>query len=414
MSKPDVAIIVGSERDLPYAKRAAEILEKFGISYEIRVLSAHRQHHELEKYVLESNAKIFIAMAGMSAALPGFIASLTEKPVIGVPLSVTLMGFDALLSMIQMPKGVPVAVVGIDNPENAAYLAYRILKLIDEEVEKRMIKMPIITETMEKDLHGIEHIHDADLVIFMAGNQFMVMPELIKAFQEEHPEVRKIFYETLPPGFMLKQILAGGAIWKDKIIPGRVDVYTCVSIDNVRILEKKGLVIDYFIYLHNRIVLMIPEGNPANIKSVLDLARDDVRISQPDPEFEDIGKYIIQMYKEVGGDEFVHKIMEIKRAEGTTIMTRIHHRETPIRLLKKTVDVGPVWYTEYVHAKNQGYPFEIIEPGEKYDQRDKVNYYAVMLKNAPNPENARKFLDFLKSRRAKEIFRKYGFLPHEE
>ncbi len=129
MADPLVAIVVGSQRDLPYAEEAAKILEEHGIPYEIKVLSAHRNPKELEKYIEETKAKVFIAMAGLSAALPGFIASRTDKPVIGVPLSVKLMGLDALLSMVQMPSGVPVAVVGIDNAKNAAHLAIRILRL---------------------------------------------------------------------------------------------------------------------------------------------------------------------------------------------------------------------------------------------------------------------------------------------
>ncbi|NPA23785.1 MAG: 5-(carboxyamino)imidazole ribonucleotide mutase [Crenarchaeota archaeon] len=127
--KPLVAIVVGSERDLQHASKAAEVLKKLGIPYEIRVLSAHRSPDELDRYIRETPAKIFIAMAGLSAALPGYIASRTDRPVIGVPLAVALMGLDALLSMVQMPRGVPVAVVGIENAVNAALLACRILKI---------------------------------------------------------------------------------------------------------------------------------------------------------------------------------------------------------------------------------------------------------------------------------------------
>ena len=128
--KPLVAIVVGSERDLDHAKKAADVLKKLGIPYEICVYSAHRHPDLLDKYIHETEAKVFIAMAGLSAALPGYIASKTDKPVIGVPLAVPpLQGLDALLSMVQMPRGVPVAVVGIDNPVNAALLACRILKL---------------------------------------------------------------------------------------------------------------------------------------------------------------------------------------------------------------------------------------------------------------------------------------------
>ena len=127
-----VAIIVGSERDLEFAEKAEKILRDHGISTEIKVLSAHRNPVELEQYIRSTSAKIFIAMAGLAAHLPGFIASRTDKPVIGVPLNVMLGGLDSLLSIVQMPKGVPVATVGVNNAENAAYLAIRILKLTGE------------------------------------------------------------------------------------------------------------------------------------------------------------------------------------------------------------------------------------------------------------------------------------------
>ncbi|NPA97234.1 MAG: 5-(carboxyamino)imidazole ribonucleotide mutase [Crenarchaeota archaeon] len=128
-----VAIVVGSQRDLEFAERAAKILVEHGVDVDIQVLSAHRNPRELEKYIAESDADVFIAMAGLAAHLPGFIASRTKKPVIGVPLNVALGGLDALLSIVQMPRGVPVATVGINNAENAAHLALRILSLCREE-----------------------------------------------------------------------------------------------------------------------------------------------------------------------------------------------------------------------------------------------------------------------------------------
>jgi len=122
-----VAILIGSESDREIAGRSAKVLDSGNVEYEIKVLSAHRNPVELEEYIQKSDAAIFIAIAGLSAALPGVIASRTKKPVIGVPVSSKLGGLDALLSIVQMPKGVPVACVGIDNGENAAHLALRIL-----------------------------------------------------------------------------------------------------------------------------------------------------------------------------------------------------------------------------------------------------------------------------------------------
>ncbi|PPA78561.1 MAG: N5-carboxyaminoimidazole ribonucleotide mutase [ANME-2 cluster archaeon HR1] len=110
-------------------KGAIEILESNNVSYDIQVISAHRNPEELDKYLKDSDAKIFIAIAGLSAALSGVIASKTDKAVLGVPVSSKLGGLDALLSTVQMPKGVPVASVGIDNSTNAALMAVRILNL---------------------------------------------------------------------------------------------------------------------------------------------------------------------------------------------------------------------------------------------------------------------------------------------
>lgn len=122
-----IAILIGSDSDRQIAERTIKVLDNAGIDYDIQVLSAHRNPVELEDYIQKSDAQVFIAIAGLSAALPGVVASRTKKPVIGVPVSSKLGGLDALLSIAQMPKGVPVACVGIDNGENAAYLALRIL-----------------------------------------------------------------------------------------------------------------------------------------------------------------------------------------------------------------------------------------------------------------------------------------------
>ena len=125
----DVAIISGSTSDSAITDKVKKVLDEKKVSYDAQIISAHRDPDKLDAYIKTSNAKIFIAIAGLSAALPGVIASKTDKPVIGVPVSGTLNGLDALLAIAQMPKGVPVACVGVDNGENAGWLAVRILKL---------------------------------------------------------------------------------------------------------------------------------------------------------------------------------------------------------------------------------------------------------------------------------------------
>jgi 5-(carboxyamino)imidazole ribonucleotide mutase len=130
VSMADVAVISGSASDAVITDKVKKVLEENQILYDAQIISAHRDPDRLDAYIKTSNAKIFIAIAGLSAALPGVIASKTDKPVIGVPVSGTLNGLDALLAIAQMPKGVPVACVGVDNGDNAAWLAIRILNLL--------------------------------------------------------------------------------------------------------------------------------------------------------------------------------------------------------------------------------------------------------------------------------------------
>lgn len=272
--------------------------------------------------------------------------------------------------------------------------------------------MLTIPSNMGDDLHNLEYVGDADLVLFVAGNQFMVMEDLLGAFNEENPHIKKIFYETLPPGLELRQILDGGAIFRGEVIDVTPDIYTSVTEGAMKKLEERSLIErgDYFLYLHNRVVLMVPEENPAGITAVKDLGRDEVRISQPNPQTEDIAQYIIDMYRDAGGDDLVSRIMEEKRADGTAILTMVHHRETPLRITRGTVDVGPVWATEVLNAKTHGLKVDMIEPGVKLDQRDRINYYITKLRGAAHPENALLFLEFIRSERAQKIYRGYGFV----
>ncbi|MCX7918755.1 MAG: 5-(carboxyamino)imidazole ribonucleotide mutase [bacterium] len=140
--KPLVGIIMGSDSDLPVMKEAAEILQKFGIAYELTIVSAHRTPNRLVKYARTSEKKglaVIIAGAGGAAHLPGMTASLTAIPVIGVPIpTAQLQGLDALLSIAQMPTGVPVATVAVGNAKNAGILAVEILGIKYPELRKRI------------------------------------------------------------------------------------------------------------------------------------------------------------------------------------------------------------------------------------------------------------------------------------
>lgn len=132
-----VLILMGSKSDFPVAEKAAEMLKRFGLDYSVAVASAHRTPDRVTELVKGSGANVFIAIAGMSAALPGIVASATAAPVIGVPVS-GKVNMDALLSVVQMPPGIPVAAVGLDRGDNAAILAAEIVGVSDPKVREKL------------------------------------------------------------------------------------------------------------------------------------------------------------------------------------------------------------------------------------------------------------------------------------
>lgn len=138
--KPKVMILLGSASDFNIAKKAIDVLETVGISYDIRIASAHRTYEKVKKIVIESTDgfDVFLGIAGLSAHLPGMIAANTHKPVIGVPVDVKIGGLDALFALVQMPFGAPVATVGIDRGENGAYLASQIIGIHDRTIRRRV------------------------------------------------------------------------------------------------------------------------------------------------------------------------------------------------------------------------------------------------------------------------------------
>ena len=156
--KPVVSIIMGSTSDLPVMEKAAKFFDEMEIPFEMNALSAHRTPAEVEAFAKEAagrGLKVIIAGAGMAAALPGVIAANTTLPVIGVPIKGMLDGLDAMLSIIQMPPGIPVATVGVNGAQNAAILAAQMLSLADEGLALRLagykenLKQKIVKANME-------------------------------------------------------------------------------------------------------------------------------------------------------------------------------------------------------------------------------------------------------------------------
>lgn len=161
MSQPKVAIIMGSKSDLPVMQDAADVLQELGVAYEITVVSAHRTPDRMFTYAREAagrGLKVIIAGAGGAAHLPGMVASLTHLPVIGVPVksSNSIDGWDSILSILQMPNGIPVATVALNAAKNAGILAAQMISIADESVVKNLIQFKeTLKQKVEESAEGM-------------------------------------------------------------------------------------------------------------------------------------------------------------------------------------------------------------------------------------------------------------------
>ena len=263
------------------------------------------------------------------------------------------------------------------------------------------------------DYGKIGDSYTADLVMYLAGNQFMVMEELIKDFQKKNPDIKSIYVETIPPGQILKgQILKQGQINGENTAQNP-DLFASVNLGHLKKLKGKGTMDDYMIYTHNKLELMVAKGNPKNIKGPKDLGRDDLVQSHPNPLTEGIFKfYGSEMLKDLGLYEKVtgnKKCKECWAIEGKTWFTQRHHRETPYRIEHGEADVGIVWTTEITHAKAEGRPIDGVTIPAPYNKEDKVGYAIGVLKTGRNPYTAQRYLSYLGTDEAQGIYASYGF-----
>ena len=258
------------------------------------------------------------------------------------------------------------------------------------------------------DLHG--NPADARLVLLIGGNQFMVLPDLVAGFERLHPELRgHVFYETLPPGILRRQIAAGGALTLGNLtLRVQPDVYEA----GARVLaemEKQKQVEPSVAYATNQLEIMVHAGNPHHIRSLSDLGRDEIRLSMPNPEWEGVARQIGDSLRKNGGEELFRKVMDTKLKDGTTYLTHIHHRQTAMRILNGQSDAGVTWASEVQFQETIGNPITGIEIPAR--ENTTAIYAAGVLLNAPHRAAARAWVAYLTSNEAQSIYRKHGFGP---
>lgn len=252
------------------------------------------------------------------------------------------------------------------------------------------------------DLHG--DINDPQLVIFFAGNQFMCIEKLLTAFKKAYPQYQRVFAETLPPGILARQIAGGSITIGNMQVTLKPDVYTA---GRPRIVQMTGLLEDTMVYAYNKLAIMVQKGNPKHITSLRDLAGKDVKVSMPNPRWEGIAGRIEEAYIKAGGEELKSQIMKTKVQNGSTFLTQIHHRQTPMRVLYGESDAGPVWYSEVRYQQLIGHPVDLVTIPAK--ENITATYMAGILKRAPHRQAAKDFMAFLQTSTAKAIYKGYGF-----
>ncbi len=259
------------------------------------------------------------------------------------------------------------------------------------------------------DFHG--NPFHAKLVIFVGGNYYFAMAPLVKAFEKLHPSLSgKIYYETLPPGILLRQIKSQGRItvgnmtWR--VMP---DVYAAGKV-KVKHLVHKGILSNPVIsYTTNDLAIMIPQGNPGGVHSLRDLGRPGLRIVMPNPAWEGVARQIKLSLQKAGGTALAKRVYTTKVADGQTILTHIHHRQSPLYLMQGLAAAGVTWKSEAIFQKMAGHPISYIPIPAKFNTT--AIYAGAVVLHAAHPHAAMLWLRFLQSPAAAAIFGRYGFRP---
>jgi molybdate transport system substrate-binding protein len=260
------------------------------------------------------------------------------------------------------------------------------------------------------DFHG--DITDPLLVLYIAGNYYFAMAPLVHAFEADHPEYRgRIYYETIPPGLLVRQMKAGGRITSGNMTwVAKPDLYLA-GLQNVRELIAQGLLTgEPVTYVTNDLAIMVPKDNPAHIASLTDLGKPSVRLAMPNPEFEGVVRQIKASLSKAGGDALVKAVYADKVANGETILTHIHHRQTPLFLMQGLADAGVTWTSEAIFQEQSGHPIGHVDIPA--GDNTVAIYAGAVVKGAAHPQAALAWLDFIHSTASLAIFEKYGFKPH--
>ncbi|CAE6847270.1 molybdate ABC transporter substrate-binding protein [Paraburkholderia aspalathi] len=257
------------------------------------------------------------------------------------------------------------------------------------------------------DFHG--DLSSPKLVLFVGGNYFFAMAPLVEQFEKDNPAYRgRIFWETIPPGLLVKQMKAGGTITVGNMTwTVKPDAYFA-GLGKVKELIADGtLAAPAVPYVTNQLTIMVQKGNPKNIASLTDLAQPALRLAMPNPAFEGVARQIKSSLIKAGGDALAKAVYDDKARAGTTELTHIHHRQTTLFLMQDRADAGVVWKSEALFQEQTGHAIGHVDIPDA--QNTTAIYAGAEVKGAAHPVAARTWLAFISSPAAFDIFKRYGF-----
>ena len=259
---------------------------------------------------------------------------------------------------------------------------------------------------------AFERMSGADLILWLAGNQFFAMDGVIAAFQQFNPTLI-VGLITLPPGLLLQAIQSGGWVYQGKQYRETPDIYASVNLGHLKTLKTSGAMDSYMIYMHNELQIIVARGNPKDVKTIDDLGRSDVRTSMPNPVNEGIMQFYARKVLERHGlwnTMSAGKECVSCQTTPNNWFTAVHHRETPERIKAGTSDAGLVWKTEVLEALRTGANVDAVELRPVDSLRDEVSYVIGTLTNTKHVSAANLYLKFLGSMEAQRAYARYGFV----
>ena len=303
------------------------------------------------------------------------------------------------------------AAAGAQTPADrlrAAEAAYPPWRHGDGGVEEgRGLPFTVPPADVLADFHG--RLENPGLVLFASGNYFFALGQLVMAFEDAAPRWRgRVFWETLPPGLLVRQMEAGGTITSGNmtftVIP---DVYMAEFVASRELAARGRLAEPVVTFATNDLAIMVPADNPAHVAGLADLARPQLGLAMPNPEFEGVARQIRASLVKAGGEDLAEAVYGAKVGAGFTILTRIHHRQTPLWLMQGLVAAGVAWRSEALFQEEIGNPIGHVDIPA--DVNSTASYSAAMVTGAPHPEAARAWIDFVRSDAAFAILARYGF-----